>query len=422
MIIIRLVQRSCLASILSFSGCAAAELHRDLVPGPEVMATLSASNLPEVAPRPNPFHLEGLPPAESLIARALGGPYRGLGGDECLALAASGSTSANLLESKAKDCCPTGASRHESRSGPASVDIRKQMLTAASLEARNKSTGTAMELFFSLGQALAQRNLIQASLGKIDEAIHERDQIKAQGLTIPAELGALQHRRADMMATRLELDDGIPRLSAELKALLNLGPQGESWVIWPLVSLRVDVHPFDPEAAVQLGLSRRPEVTLLRQFDQAQSPETIRSMQSVLGSIQPLLAMNCRSLNPSAYALICKLLPGGQDTDTDFASVQRVWHLYRLEREQAVAREIRGAAFEVRSATDQVILANDGLNMWLSEGKQLHTDQEQGIANFASLMQTELKILDARSTLTEKIFAWQIAVIKLRQAQFTLLP
>jgi hypothetical protein len=112
---------------------------------------------------------------------------------------------------------------------------------------------------------------------------------------------------------------------------------------------------------------------------------------------------------------------GAEPDGTEIAQTRALWDVYRLDRERAVTRELRVAANDLRARRDQVIIARDQVAYWREQLSRLRAEQAKGVANYGARVETELKRLEAESTLWEKVFAWKIAVVKLRQAQFMLL-
>lgn len=353
------------------------------------------------------------------------GRRRVLREDECIQIAARASSLGNLLDAKASACCRTSAAGESqpprgSDEGP--PDLRTEILRVAALEARNQSAGIGLELFYRLEQARAQRESGRKSLAAIDRGLRERALFREKGLTIPKELDALQTQRIDLLSNLSTIDRAIVRLSAELGHHLNLGPADDSATIWPLAVARVEPLAIDPEAEVRLGLARRPEIQLLRRLDGMQAPETLRSLETVMTTLSPMLGIACgsRATMPSGMlALLHARLKGGDPGDADrLAGIRRQWDLYRQERERQVAKEIRTAALDVLAAQEQVAISRLRVDYWRSELDHLEDEAAQEINTFAERTAAELKLLEAQATVWEKVTAWKIAVARLRAAQF----
>ena len=418
-----------LVCLPSLSGCSVLTKHRFTDPGFQGRNPSEVMILAEVEPQRMSLKLAQLRVPSAISPSAKAGPFRGLSETDCVVAAANASTSGRLLDAKAQQCsqqqCSQGVppSSPHCRNPAAPPDLRTEILRVAALEARNRSAAGGLELFYRLELAHAQREVILDSLDKVKGALEDRKRLLAQGMTIPVPLDELRQQRFDLQSRLVELDQAIERLSNELKDLLSLGPQGEPWLVWPLAEVRVDTHPIDVEAAVQIGLDQRPEVGLLRRLDSMQSSDTMRALQLSLSMVNPLLGMSCGS-----SALSCRTLPRflhcrGNESE-DLASLRSLWDIYREAREQEIAKEIRSAALEVQASLKKIIVANERLRYWEARIGQIKAREASGAMAMSPLEQTqaELKRLEALAALWKSIADWQIAVVHLRREQFCLMP
>ncbi len=411
-----------LVCLPSLSGCSVLTEHHFTDPGFQGRSPSEVKILAEVEPQRMSRKLAqlGVPSAISPAAKA--GPFRGLSETDCVVAAANASTSGRLLDAKAQQCSQgVPPSSPHCRNPAAPPDLRTEILRVAALEARNRSAAGGLELFYRLELAHAQREVLQDSLAKVAGALEDRDRLLAQGMTIPVPLDELRPQLFDLQSRLVELDQAIARLSDELKDLLSLGPQEGPWVVWPLAEVRVDTHPIDVEAAVQIGLARRPEVGLLRGLDSMQSSDTMRALQLSLSMVNPLLGMSCGS-----SALACRTMPlllrsRGNESE-DLASLRSLWDIYRQAREQEIAKEIRSAALEVQASLEQIIVANGRLRHWEARIGQIKAREAGGVMSPLEQTQAELRRLDALAALWKSIADWQIAVAHLRREQFSLMP
>ncbi len=411
-----------LVCLPSLSGCSVLTEHHFTDPGFQGRSPSEVKILAEVEPQRMSRKLAqlGVPSAISPAAKA--GPFRGLSETDCVVAAANASTSGRLLDAKAQQCSQgVPPSSPHCRNPAAPADLRTEILRVAALEARNRSAAGGLELFYRLELALAQREVLQDSLAKVAGALEDRDRLLAQGMTIPVLLDELRQQQFDLQFRLVELDQAIARLSNELKDLLSLGPQGEPWLIWPLVEVRVDTHPIDVEAAVQIALARRPEVGLLRRLDSMQSSDTLRALQPALSMVNPLLGMNCGSSALSRRTMPLFLCSRGDESE-DLASLRNLWDIYRQAREQEIAKETRSAALEVQATLEQIIVANGRLRHWETRIGQIKAREAGGVMSPLEQTQAELRRLDALAALWKSIADWQLAVAHLRREQFTLMP
>jgi hypothetical protein len=405
--------------IPSLAGCSVLTKDRFIDPGFQGRNPNEVNILPGVKPRQIPIRLPHLPALSAIPPSAKAGSFRGLSETECIVDAANASTAGRLLDAKAREC--SEACKRNCRHDTAGTDLRAEILRVAAIEARNRSAAGALEVFYRLEQAHAQREVLQESLTTVDRALQDRDRLLGLGVAIPAQLDVLRQQRFDLQSRMVELDQAIVRLSTELKDLLNLGSQDEPWLVWPLVEVKVDTQPIDVEAAVQAGLARRPEVSLLRRLDAMQSSDTLRALKVSLSMVNPLLGLDCGSSAGSRQAMLLLLCSRG-DSSQDLASVRNLWDVYRQAREQEIAKDIRLAALAVQSSVQQVAVATGRLQHWEDRIGQLKAKEAGGMASPMERTDAELKLYEARASLWKSIVDWQIAVAQLRREQFALLP
>ncbi len=411
-----------LVCLPSLSGCSVLTEHRFTDPGFQGRNPSEVKILAEVEPQRMSLKLAQLRVPSVISPSAKAGPFRGLSETDCVAAAAKASTSGRLLDAKAQECSQgVPPSSPHCRNPAAPTDLRTEILRVAALEARNRSAAGGLELFYRLELAHAQREVLQDSLATVAGALEDRDRLLALGMTIPVPLDELRQQTFDLQSRLVALDQAIVRLSNELKDLLSLGPQGEPWLIWPLVEVRVDTHPIDVEAAVQIALARRPEVGLLRRLDSMQSSDTLRALQPALSMVNPLLGMNCGSSALSRRTMPLFLCSRGDESE-DLASLRNLWDIYRQAREQEIAKETRSAALEVQATLEQIIVANGRLRHWETRIGQIKAREAGGVMSPLEQTQAELRRLDALAALWKSIADWQLAVAHLRREQFTLMP
>lgn len=406
--------RAGLGLALGLAGCS--HWHQDSFfdPGFRGSGAVPTTWLSETPPRPIGLDLEGLPPAPD-GSDPTGESYRGLTERDCLRAAAGASNLGNLLDTKACEC----RQEDPAPSSPNGPVHPADLLATAAHQERARSAAVGLELYYRLVQTEAQRVVLRSTLAEVDRALTERQRLEDSGLKVPEELDSLRLQRIDLLADRVRLEQGREQLSAELRDRLNLSPGEGAWRVWPLADLTVDPQPVDPEQAIQEGLARHPEIQLLRRLDHMQPPDALRGMKSALTAASPLLALECKP--PEPPSLLSLLCAHSGDDAADLARIRQLWDRFRVEREREIVREIRQAALSVRAEFQQVLVARQRLEFWDGEVSRLEAKARRGVPTFAERTDAVLKRLEARSTLWEKVVAWQIAMVKLRRAQGMLL-
>src|SRR5262249_41482548 len=156
----------------------------------------------------------------------------------------------------------------------------------------------------------------------------------------------LRRRRVATLDGNIELDLAIERLNAELRHRLELGPVDEPWRIWPVADWNVVAEPIDADAAVALGVERKPELVLYGRLAQSLDGENAALVRGVLGQVHSLLVLSCQREVPR-WRVLLTLLSSPDASEQEVRALCRQLQAYRIEREQAVADEIRQGVMTV---------------------------------------------------------------------------
>lgn len=348
--------------------------------------------------------------------RATRATYRKVSARDCQCLAVQGSSLGDLLDKKSNACveqCPQGHFRGKVSE---STLVQQALLRDAALEARNRSAGTALALFFRLAESEGKLDVLKQSLGEIENALETGERMKAKGMQLGDDFEILRRRRVSALDGNIELELAIVRLNAELRYLLKLGPDDDSWRIWPDLDWQVVADPLDVTAAVALGLERRPELVLLRRLAASLDRENAPLVRGVLGQAHALLGMSCQA-NTSPSKILLSLLSSPQATDQEVEALCRQVQTYRIEREQDVAQEIRQDVMTVNARLRQIAVAREEVQGWERRLDELKAKAERGMSTFPERTTIQLRRLEAQSVLIEKVVAWHTARVTLSQDQ-----
>lgn len=399
------------------------------------------SALPEVRPRPTALDLLGrLPDPGSLAknldrARTRPGPYRALDAETCVRLAAANSSLGNMLDQKANELCPAprrppGHHRNDDDDEEEAA-VKADVLRTAALEARMRSAADALTSFDRLAGAEAKLDLMlgaERARGTIDLIAGldaERRRLTAAGLTIPVEFESMARQGHDLLGGRVELGRVIDESSVTLRDRLNLDPPDGTWRIWPVVDLlAIATRPIDPDLAVTLGLARNPELALLGRLDGIESSGTFGSLKAILARADPLLGLEPRKGRSGHLAGLGALLHPGEVDEAQAAAYRRQLRSYRETRARAIALEIRTAAIGVNAAAGQIGVARGRLTSAVADVARAADRPELlagSVATFLARAAAELRVLEARNTLLDRLTDWHLAVVRLRLAQSTIL-
>jgi hypothetical protein len=290
------------------------------------------------------------------------------------------------------------------------------MLHDASLEARNRAAGGALELFFRLAEAEGKLDILKRSLAEIEDALASGEQMRAKGLQLGDDFEVLRRRRVATLDSNIELELAIDRLNSELRQLLKLGPTNEMWRIWPEINWAVLPEAYDTQAAIALGLEHRPELFMLRKAGNSLTRETAPAIQALLGQADALLGMSCQG-HVSLFRKLAVLLGHPSTSEGELVELCRQFQAYRIQREQEVADEIRQAVMTVDARLREVAVGLEEVRGWERRLEELKAKAERGIPTFPERTTVELHRLEAQSDLHQHVAAWHIARVKLSQAQ-----
>jgi outer membrane protein TolC len=288
------------------------------------------------------------------------------------------------------------------------------MLYYASQEARNKSAGDALRLFWGLAEAENSRPILRDSRTESDHTVRDLDELLKRGLIVPVDATLIRSQSLSLKDRDLELNLTVERLNEQLKPLVDLDTSDPSWHIWPETELKLIVEPIDLDAAVAEGLQLRPELRMLRMLSANLDKDTLSAARRALGSINGALG-NSESGCCACLAALTKLVACCDSCEV--ATRSRQLAQYRADREAAVTAEIRQGAHAVVTAAARVAVAEDQMQLRSTNAKNLESKLPSGGSNAFELHRARLDLLDARREVVAQLIAWETARVELRQAQ-----
>lgn len=337
-------------------------------------------------------------------------PYRGLTPSECQCLAVDASALGNLLSAERRTVKTPGPlhPRAAHRS-----DVERRLLYYAAQEARNKSAGDALRVYWGLAEAEHSRPLLRDSRSEAGDTVRDLDELLRRGIGVPVDATLLRSQVLTIKDQGLDLDLTIERLNEQLKQLLDLDTSDPAWHIWPETELKLVVEPIDLDSAVAEGLQLRPELRLLRMLSANLDKDTLPAARHALGAVNGALGSSdsgcCACLSAIKLAVSC--------SDCEVATRQRQLAQYRADREAAVAAEIRQGAHAVVTAAARVAVAEEQRTLRATNLKNLEAKLPSGGSNAFEIHRARLDLIAARREVVTQLAAWQTARVELRQAQ-----
>lgn len=395
-------------SLLGAAGCAGG--------GSSGSARRGGLVLPHAEPRPTSPDLSALQTANPVQqATALGeldNTYRGLTPIECQCLAVEASALGDLLSSErgtVKSFHSFFRPREAHRSS-----VERRMLYYASQEARNKSAGDALRLYWGLVEAEHSRPILRDSQAEAAATLADLDELLRRGLAVPVDAAALRSQNLALLDRGLELELTVRRLNEQLKPMLGLDTTDPNWRIWPEVELKFVVEEVDVETAVAEGMQLRPELRLLRMLSANLDQDTLPAARRALGSVNGALGATTQKC---CGCLGCLKQFLAQCCDCELPVRQRQIAQYRASQESAVAGEIREAYFAVATSAARVAVAEDTRKIRATNLKNLEARQPTGGASAFEVRRGRLDLLEAQQEVIKQLAAWETARVELREAQ-----
>jgi outer membrane protein TolC len=335
--------------------------------------------------------------------------YQGLTEAECPCLAARASTLGNLLDQKAQ-ALSEKESRFQHGADKAS-ELSRAVFQHAADEARNRSSGDAMESFYHLIEAQGRLALLRLSLKEINESVRRAEELQAKGVRSPVEIAVIRRQLSDLRSDEVNLRIAILQLNARLKVLLGLSCGDYS--LWPLADLKVVPEESDIDQALNYGLNHRPDLALLGALADGLDAQSLTVVSRVLEGVNPLLG------EPPSSGYLAKLLACLDGSKTQ--SAQQQVQALLAERERQATEEIRQAVGLVRYRVRLVILARQKVENEEQRVKDLEEKKAKGLDAEEELSTARLNLYKAKGELLREVVNWKIARAQLLQAQGRLL-
>jgi hypothetical protein len=345
---------------------------------------------------------------QALAREPEGLQYYALTEHQCQCLAVANAAMANAIDHESdlsgskSGNCRTSKQR--------SAALQGDLLAYEAMSDRNKAAGDALELFYRLAEAEANRDLSDSSLAEIDRAIKDYEGMEGQGFRTDSDGAALRRQKTALLDRQAQLRLSIDQINGQLRSLLGCEADDRS-PIWPQVDLTVTVAQVDIERAVSEGLESRPDLAALRELNGNVDSASLSGIRQSLTQIHPTLGTS-----PSRLPGLAQLLgTSKQQMETETRREQTSELLARQEK--AASEEIRQAAQTVETRLRQIALAKQK-----RDNRQQHLERlkarrgADGVTAF-DVSAAQMELYQAESDLVGQVVAWKIAEVKLRQAE-----
>ncbi|HEY7314083.1 MAG TPA: TolC family protein [Gemmataceae bacterium] len=341
--------------------------------------------------------------------------YRRLGAHECLCLAVEASSVGNLLAAEARSVLQQAEGRKlcaEKSRHTASVNA--QILTYLAEEDRNRSAAKALDLFFRLGQAEAETDILRVTLTHVGDALSKARDLKSKGLEVPVSDTTLHRQQLDLQARAVKLRIQIEELNSELRRLLDFEPVKGEWRFLPFDAFHLEGHAVDPDEAVATALANKPELLLLSLLESESTSGDLKALRQQLRMLNSVLGQSPMAKCPKLQQLLAALCGSSGD---ELAIRQQQLREYHAQRRREVAEEVRQAARTVLTQPAVVVLTQQRAASWRERVQEMEEKEAKGVSSFAETTDARVEWLKVRRNVVEEIIGLQRARVRLRQAQ-----
>ena len=400
------------------SGCAHRASHCRTAAAASAQAAVLEETLGEIEPAGFQFDVSDIHSPEEVDAK-LGRPfpapadYYSLSAEDCQCLAVEASTQGNSMAAERRSL-QASASKHHGLSEEDQLRVRA--LRASELEARNKSAGAALEVYYTIAEAEANLSILEASLAEIDDALAKIKRLRAQGVQIPFDDSEFERQRLDLVEKQTELQLKVGQLNAQLVRLLGLQTTDPNARLWPTTDWKVVVEPIDMDAAVQEGLATRPEMQFLTALPRSVNAKTLSVVRQIVAGASGLLGS--QSKFTGLIQLIGSRLCGQRKSNERELPVRRLQLAeYTQQRRLEITSEIQQGVRRVETQLREIAIAKQQTAAWEARIAELTRKQRIDEASFAEIASARLQAFQAQSDATNRIVGWKIAQARLKEAQ-----
>ena len=345
------------------------------------------------------------PDLEEVLSTGDSREYSPLDAQTCQGRAAAISLYGNLLDSQSR------ALHHDSsrsRCGNSdAADLEGDLLAYKAVHARNETAADALELYYSLAEAEANRDFLEQSLAEVTTALEGLNDSKEAGFAVEEDYVNLLRRRNELVTRQVALRPAIHELNGKLYSLLGVDWQG-STMIWPSIDMNVDTLSVDIEAVLNTAMELRADLKVL---DVARR----RLTEDNLSAISQLM----RGENISSSLLAGR--PGGfllaNDQTHRLLAAKSQLDMLRTAKYREVLDEIQSAVRRLGAASTQLALAREMLGTWNRTIVDLRDKRDAADATTLEMFAATMERIEAEQRVVHEITAYRIAEMKLEQAQ-----
>jgi hypothetical protein len=333
--------------------------------------------------------------------------YFQLTADTCRDLAYKNSSLANLIESSV--VVRRGPFQHL---GGQDCEDLVRLTTAGQLskEARNRSAGAALKLYYQLLELELKSDVLASSLVELDSLVKTVDTLRDKGFKVPEGSYELKKQRIELQADQAKLRSGLVKLNGELKNLLAIDPSVPGFLL-PADAVKVAPDPLDADIAVQVGLANRADLQLLRTLQGTTTDRTVGAVRRVLMGATPILGavMPVQAEKPALVPFVRSM------AKAEACQLKSQLQSVVADREREATKDIRNAVDEWITARDLVAIGRSKFQLAKEQVTDLEKRDKLGQAVEVELRKARLEAYKLEADLVSEIARWKLADVKARE-------
>jgi len=191
--------------------------------------------------------------------------------------------------------------------------------------------------------------------------------------------------------------------------LLAIDPSVPGFLL-PADQVHVSPDPLDADFAVQVGLSKRADLNLLRQLIGQTDPGSVPAVRRVMVGLTPLLGA---VMPPHELPPLLPYVSGVAKAEA--CHVRNVLQKVLKDREREATKEIRTAIAEWDSARDLVAMGRKTFDLSQTQVKDLEKRVKLGQGVEIEAKRAKLELLKQEAALIGEIIKWKLADVRARE-------
>ncbi len=300
-----------------------------------------------------------------------------------------------------------GSQAENGEASKGSACVRKKAMAYRAADERNKASALALELFYLLAEAEANRDFIARGQTQVDAVLKQIDDLQSHGIRVEKGGAEFRRQQLELLDRQSELQLNLAQANSHLRQLLGSCFE-ETTPIWPDADWKVAVDPIDTNSAVCEGLYRRADLNLIRMLIQSLDADSLEGVRSTLAVITGMVGV--------PKAALCRL---HTDSDDEIDARRRQLNDLLTRQELAAAEEIRQAVVTIEIRLQQVAVAKQKVDHFRDQLRIQRLSRERPGSTVTALdvAAADMKLLDAQRDLVHQVVAVRIAQVKLKESQ-----